>query len=368
MLARRTFLTGTAAAGALALVGCSGRDTQPTPTTSAPSPTRTSASPEEIAPSVAGTVVEGLNVPWSIVFLASGDALVSQRDDAEVIRVSPDGATTGLGPVPGVEVRTGAEGGLLGLAVDPDEDDVVYAYVTTAADNRVVRMRLEGDTLVSPTVILEGIPLGSSNHQGGRLLFDGEGSLFVSTGDSGSADLAQDRGSLAGKILRVDRDGEPVDGNPFDDRVWSYGHRNVQGLAFDADGRLWASEFGAQETDELNLVERGGNHGWPIVEGESDDPELVAPQATWSTDECSPAGLAITRDTAFVAALRGQRLWSVPIGPDGAGEPSALLDGEYGRIRDVVVAPDDSLWVSTSNTDGRGDVRGGDDRILRITL
>ncbi|WP_374999413.1 PQQ-dependent sugar dehydrogenase [Aeromicrobium sp. CTD01-1L150] len=372
MVARRTFLTGTAALGALALVGCRD-DESSAPPVDGQGPSPDPETPQSIDPSVAGTVVDGLNVPWSIAFLASGDALVSQRDDAEILRVSPDGETTSVGAVPGEQVRTGAEGGLLGLAIDPDDETSLYAYLTTPVDNRVVRMRLEDDVLSDPVVVVEGIPLGVNNHQGGRLLFDGDGALFISTGDAGNADLAQDRDSLAGKILRVDRDGEPVDDNPFGTRVWSYGHRNVQGLALDADGRLWASEFGAQERDELNLVEKGGNHGWPLVEGESDDPDLVAPQVTWGTDECSPAGTAITRGTVFLGALRGERLWAVPIGEDGAdergvGEPRALLEGEYGRIRDVVVAPDDSLWISTSNTDGRGDQRDGDDRILRVTL
>lgn len=372
MVARRTFLTGSAALGVLALAGCRpSREESPSPAPSSPSPTPTPTPSEETGPpdpKVAGTVVEGLNVPWSIVFLASGDALVSQRDDATVVRVTPEGEVTQVGPVPGQEVRTGAEGGLLGLALDPEDDSLLYAYLTTAQDNRVVRMRYADDTFSDVTVVLEGIPVGAGRHQGGRLAFDADGHLFVSTGDAGVAELAQDLDSMAGKILRVDREGEAVPDNPFDDRIWSYGHRNVQGLAFDDEGRLWASEFGDKGADELNLIERGGNFGWPQVEGESDDADLVEPQVTWPTDDCSPAGIAIARGTVFMAALRGRRLWTVPIDEDGAGDPSELWADEYGRLRDVAVAPDGSLWLSTSNTDGRADVGDGDDRILRVTL
>ncbi len=369
MVARRTFLTGSAALGVLTLIGCrSSTDDAPPPSspTTGPSSPSPEAGPPE--PRVAGTVAEGLNVPWSIVFLGSGDALVSQRDDATIVRVTPDGGVTDVGAVPGQEVRTGAEGGLLGLALDPDDDTVLYAYLSTPQDNRVVRMRYVDDELSDATVVVEGIPRGPGRHQGGRLAFDPEGRLFVSTGDAGEPGLAQDRGSLAGKILRVDRDGGAVDGNPFDDRVWSYGHRNVQGLAFDSEGRLWASEFGDKGADELNLIERGGNYGWPQAEGESDDPDLVAPKVTWPTEDCSPAGIAIARDTVFMAALRGQRLWTIPIDGDTVAESSALLAQEYGRLREIVVAPDDSLWLATSNTDGRVDARDGDDRILRVVL
>jgi glucose/arabinose dehydrogenase len=147
------------------------------------------------------------------------------------------------------------------------------------------------------------------------------------------------------------------------------GHRNNEGLAFDGTGRLWASEFGQDRRDELNLIERGGNYGWPQFEGESDDPRFISPMTTWTTDEASPAGLAIIGDQAYMAALRGRRLWRIPLG-DGAdvGEPQALFDDTYGRLRAVAAAPDGSLWISTSNTDGRGAPAPGDDRILRVTV
>ena len=191
----------------------------------------------------------------------------------------------------------------------------------------------------------------------------------MTTGDAGDRPSAQDPDSLNGKILRVTPDGDPAPGNPVDGSpVWSLGHRNVQGLGWSPDGRMFASEFGQDTWDELNVIEPGGNYGWPEVEGSSDDPAFVAPVATWATDRASPSGLAVTDEGVYLAALRGERLWRVPLTADGVGTPQALLDGQYGRLRAVAVAPDGSLWVMTNNTDGRGDPRPGDDRILRVVV
>jgi glucose/arabinose dehydrogenase len=272
-----------------------------------------------------------------------------------------------MGDVRGSVGQPGGEGGLLGLALDPDDDSALYAFVTTSADDRVVRIELDGDRLGAIRPILTGIPVGGRHH-GGRLLFDREGHLFVATGEAGNPPEAQKKGSLGGKVLRIDRNGDPSDGNPFGNHTWSYGNRNIEGLAFDADGRLWAAEFGENRFDELNLIEPGKNYGWPRFEGESDEEGYVTPKVTWSTSECSPSGLAITRSTAFVAALQGECVYAVPLDGTNAGKPRALFQGEYGRIRTIEVAPDKSLWVTTSNTDGRGDPRGDDDRILRVTL
>ena len=367
MVDRRTFLSGVAGLGALALVGCSDEE-EPRPglsPSSTPSPSGTTDG--EINPRVAGTVADGLNVPWGIAFLPNGDALVAQRDEGSIVRVSADGTKTTLGEVRGSVGSPGGEGGLLGLALDPDDERVLFAFVTTRSDDRVVRIELDGDRLGDITPILTDIPVGGRHH-GGRLLFDGDGHLFVGTGEAGNPPLSQRKGSLGGKILRIDRDGKAVDGNPFGNRAWSYGHRNVEGLAFDADGRLWATEFGEQRFDELNLIEKGANYGWPRHEGKSDEDGYVTPKVTWSTDECSPSGLAITRNTAFIAALRGECVWAVPLDGADTGKPRKLFGGEYGRIRTIVVAPDDSLWVTTSNTDGRGSPADQDDRILRVTL
>ncbi len=371
---RRTLLSGLAVIGAAALVGCSrGGDPDPAPVrtsagTATPAPSDAPAAPPTAGtPTVAGTVATGLNVPWGIAFLSTGEALVSQRDEGTIVRIAADGTVTSLGEVPGSTGRPGGEGGLLGLAVAPGDDTTLFAYVTTGSDDRVVRMRLTGDRLGSPDEILTGIPIGARHH-GGRLLFDSAGSLFVSTGDSGNGRLAQDRESLAGKILRIDTDGAAHPDNPFGNRTWSYGHRNVEGLAFDAEGRLWATEFGDKSADELNLIRRGGNYGWPGVEGTGGGGDLVDPLVTWAPDDASPAGVAITGSTAFVGALQGECLFAVPLDGGTAGEPVAHLAGEHGRIRSVALAPDGSLWVTTSNTDGRGEPSSGDDRILRVTV
>ncbi len=365
MVDRRTFLSGVAGLGAVTLIGCS--EDEPARPGASPSPSPTRTSEGELNPQVADTVADGLNVPWGIAFLPNGDALVAQRDEGSIVRIATDGKVTTLGDVRGSVGSPGGEGGLLGLALDPDDETSLYAFVTTSADDRVVRIQLDGDRLADISPILTGIPVGGRHH-GGRLLFDREGHLFVATGEAGDPPESQKKGSLGGKVLRVDRDGKAAAGNPFGNRTWSYGHRNIEGFAFDADGRLWACEFGENKVDELNLVEQGKNYGWPRFEGKSDQEGFVTPKVTWPTDECSPSGMAITRSTAFVAALRGECVYAVPLDGTDAGKPRALFQGEYGRIRTIEVAPDDSLWVTTSNTDGRGDPGKNDDRILRVTL
>jgi len=361
MIERRTFLTGIAAVSAATLIGCSdekqARSKSPTTTTTLAGP---------LNPKITSTIASGLNVPWGIAFLADGSALVSQRDAGSLVRIDPDGVVTKLGAVEGADAST-SEGGLMGIALDPDDESVLYAYLSTTSDDRLVRLSLDGDRAGRPEPLIIGVR-SAANHHGGRLLFDSTGHLFLAVGDGSEPETAQDRTSLNGSILRLDKEGRPASGNPFDNEVWSYGHRNVEGLALDADGRLWASEFGQDARDELNLIEKGKNYGWPLFEGKSDDPAFVTPKVTWTTDECSPAGLAITRSTAFMAALRGERVWAIPLDGDSVGEPTALFTGKYGRIRDVAVAPDESLWIATSNTDSRGRPASDDDRILRMTL
>ncbi len=305
-------------------------------------------------------------MPWGLAFLASGDALVSERNTGLIRRVTARGKVTTLGEVPGVVA--GGEGGLLGIALAPEDDETLFAYLTARDDNRVVRFSVAGGKVGRPVRVLTGIPK-ALRHNGGGLRFDAEGLLYVATGDTAQSELAQDRDSLAGKILRIRPDGRAAPGNPFGNRVWSYGHRNVEGLALDARNRLWATEFGEQETDELNLISKGRNYGWPEVEGRSRGARFVSPKATWSpTDTCSPAGLAITRSTAFVGALRGRCLFAVPLSGTDAGKPRVYFRGDHGRIRGVAVAPDGALWVTTSNTDGRTDPGRDDDKILRVTL
>jgi glucose/arabinose dehydrogenase len=314
-------------------------------------------------------VADDLDVPWGMAFFANGDALVSERDRARLLRVTPKGKVTRLGEVAGVAPATGiGEGGLLGIALAPGDEDTVFAYLTSASDNRVVRLSIRGGRVGRPKPLLTGIPT-SAHHHGGRLLFAPDGTLFVSVGDAEDSALAQQKGSLAGKILRLRPDGRAASGNPYGNRTWSYGHRNVEGLAFDAAGRLWATEFGDKKADELNRIVKGRDYGWPRVEGRSSGDEYTGPRATWSpTSSCSPAGLAITRSTAFVGALQGQCLFSVALDGTHAAKPEAHFARDHGRIRNVAVAKDGSLWMTTSNTDGRRTPGRNDDKILRVTL
>ncbi|TDV57445.1 PQQ-dependent sugar dehydrogenase [Actinophytocola oryzae] len=319
-------------------------------------------------PQVAGTVVTGLNSPWAIAFLPDGSALVSERNSGQIKRIA-NGTATSVGTVPGVVA--GGEGGLLGIAVSPSfaTDRFVYAYFTASGDNRVVRMAYN-TSLGQPQVLVSGIAK-SSIHNGGRMTFGPDGLLYISTGDAGTSSNAQNPNSPNGKILRVTpatgaaAPGNPVSGN----RMWSMGHRNVQGLAFDGAGRLWASEFGQNTWDELNLIQAGRNYGWPTVEGQAGNPNFVDPIVQWATSAASPSGIAFSRDTVWLAALGGTRLWAVPVS-NGAlnGTPVNFFNGTYGRLRLVTNAPDGSMWLMTNNTDGRGTPRPGDDRILRLTF
>lgn len=305
-------------------------------------------------------------MPWALTFRADGSALVSQRDEGTIISVTPDGEVSELGEVEGV--TPDFEGGLLGITLHPDDDSRLYIYLTTAEDNQVVVADVSGGELGETSTLIDGIPR-QSQHNGGRLRFGPDGMLYVSTGDAGEGDRSQDPESLAGKILRLTPDGEVPEDNPDPESpVYSMGHRNVQGMAFDDEGRLWSSEFGADAWDELNLIEPEGNYGWPEVEGEGGEPEYIDPLHVWEPAEASPSGIAYVQDTLFMTSLRGQRLWTIPLSEGQPGEPQEHFTEEYGRLRDVVPAPDGSLWMLTNNTDGRDEPREGDDRILRLEL
>lgn len=315
-------------------------------------------------------LVTDLAAPWSVVPLDGGGALISQRDDGEVLEMSRTGDVRPVGVVP--DVYHDGESGLHGLAVwEGDGGAWLYAYEGTEDENRVVRMPLNGAagsfSLGAAEPLFGGIQR-SNIHNGGRLAFGPDGFLYVTTGDAGDRDAAQDPASPNGKILRLTAQGDPAPGNPYGNEVWSLGHRNVQGIAWSDDGTMWASEFGQDTWDELNRIEPGANYGWPIVEGEAGDSRFVEPVTTWRPNDASPSGIAVVGETVFMTGLGGGRLWAVDVtGGAATREPEALLT-DRGRLRDAVLAPDGSLWVLTNNTDGRGDPRDGDDQLLRVPL
>ncbi|WP_217185303.1 sorbosone dehydrogenase family protein [Streptomyces sp. AC495_CC817] len=386
MVQRRVVTAALAAAVLLVTTGCSSDDGEkPDAAGSSPPSSSAGSSPpdraaDEAPPAkgsvkVVRTVAEDLDTPWGLAPLPEGGLLVSSRDEGTISRIDEKtGKRTELGEVPGV--APAGEGGLMGIAVSPEyaSDHMIYAYFTSESDNRIVRMLYDpekpaGEQLGAPDTILRGIPKGT-NHNGGRLAFGPDRMLYASTGERYEGPLAQDKKSLGGKILRMTPEGQPAPGNPFDDSVvYSYGHRNVQGLAWDSEQRLFASEFGQNSWDELNHIRPGGNYGWPEVEGEGGKSGYVDPVAVWSTEEASPSGIAIAEGSVWMAGLRGQRLWRIPLdGTETAAEPQAFLEGDHGRLRTVVSAGGDKLWLVTSETDGRGSPEGGDDKILELKV
>jgi len=313
------------------------------------------------------TVATDLAAPWSIAFTADGTPLVSERDTGRILEVVPDGSTREIGTVAGVAAA--GEGGLLGLAVD--DLDRLYAYSTGSSENRIDRFAVTGApgslALGDPETVLDGIP-AARIHNGGRLAFGPDGMLYATTGDADQRPSAQNVDSLAGKILRMTPDGDPPADNPFEGSlVYSFGHRNPQGIGWAEDGTMFASEFGQDTWDELNIIVPGGNYGWPEAEGTGGaERGFIDPVQQWNPDEASPSGLAVTGGTVFVTGLGGARLFTIDASAPETSEQ--LLRDEYGRIRDVTVAPDGTLWVLTNNTDGRGSPREGDDRILSLPL
>ncbi|QEW00113.1 PQQ-dependent sugar dehydrogenase [Microbacterium caowuchunii] len=353
-----------ALAGALALTGCTTGSDDALPSVPSPSPTSETVSP--VPSEASGSLVvhaTGLTAPWSIAFTEQDVALVSERDSGRILELAGDGTPREAGVVEGVAAR--GEGGLLGITV---HDGRLYAYSTGTDGNRIERFDLTGRPgslgLGSGETILSGLP-AAATHNGGRIAFGPDGMLYVTVGDAGDRARAQDIETLAGKILRLEPDGRVPADNPFPGSpVYSYGHRNPQGLAWDDAGVLYATEFGQNTWDELNVIEAGGNYGWPMVEGIAGRDGFIDPLQQWSPAEASPSGMAIVDGRIHIANLRGARLRSIPLEDPATAEE--LLVGEYGRLRDAVAAPDGSLWVVTNNTDGRGDPAPDDDRILRL--
>ena len=357
--------------------GCGGDDESGEPDRATPAPAQTIAQPAPAdradeplrADGVAEleTVATGLEAPWEIAFLPDRRALITERP-GRVRLLESDGALRPE-PVAEVEVSAVGESGLLGLAVDPEFEDnrLVYLYRTTASQNEVARFRYEGDALTEEATILDGLEAGPI-HDGGRIHFGPDGLLYVSTGEAGDTSLAQDPDSLNGKILRL-RDFRGDDGEP---EIVSLGHRNVQGFDWDAEGRMYATEFGPDSDDEVNLIREGSNYGWPDAQGSEGgdglEPAVVNYEAVIAPSGAtfvSMPGSAWSGDFVF-ANLVGEQLRRVELDGTSAGEDEALFEGDLGRLRTVVEGPDGALYALTNNTDGRGSPREGDDRVVRI--
>lgn len=311
------------------------------------------------------TIATGLTVPWEVAFLPDGRMLVTERPGTLKL-IGSDTAHK-------VEkVFHVGEGGLLGLAVDPEfaENRYIYLYYTyndpVGLTNRVSRFRLENDSLGLEEAILDGIK-GYRFHDGGRIKFGPDGKLYITTGDAGETSLSQNLKSMNGKILRVNPNGSVPEDNPFPDSyVFSYGHRNPQGLSWDREGNLWATEHGPDARDEINRIIPGKNYGWPVITGSTtgvdmEIPELHSGEGTWA-----PSGSEIVGDKMYFAGLAGRALYVYDL---TSGELETLMEGEFGRIRTVVRGPDGNLYLLTSNKDGRNsDPDPQDDRIIRLNL
>lgn len=320
-------------------------------------------------------VAENLNTPWGIAFLPDKSILLTERPGR--IRLIDNRGRPQPQAVAVIDnVREIGEGGLLGITLHPDfsSNNYVYLYYTYSNSggntlNRVVRMTYQDKQLKDEKIIVDQIP-GSSNHNGGRIKFGPDGYLYITTGDAENPSQAQDTNTLGGKILRVTDDGTvPLD-NPFNNLVYSYGHRNSQGIAWDDRGRLWSTEHGRSGVssgfDELNLIEKGKNYGWPVIQGDETGNGMQTPILhSGSSTTWAPAGAAFFNNSLFFGGLRGQTLYEAVIN----GDKITLKEhfkGEYGRIRDVVLGPDNLLYITTSNRDGRGDPVSSDDRIIRV--
>lgn len=306
-------------------------------------------------------IAENLNIPWESVFLPSGEILVSERA-GKVVNIN-----TGISyQIEGVN-HTG-EGGLLGMTLHPNflENNYLYLYFTTRQDNRIERYRLVDGELIKDKLIFSGIPVDRF-HNGGRIDFGPDGYLYATTGDALDTPLAQDINSLAGKILRLDDEGNIPSDNPINSAVYSYGHRNPQGIAWDEEGRLWATEHGPTSLDELNLIEAGKNYGWPNISGDEKADGMEAPVLhsgygyTWA-----PSGLAYLDNSLFFAGLRGQALYEAKLSNQEVDELLVHFFEDFGRIRNVRLGPDKMLYILTNNTDGRGTPKTGDDKLIKI--
>ncbi|WP_020670614.1 PQQ-dependent sugar dehydrogenase [Amycolatopsis nigrescens] len=294
------------------------------------------AAPPEVGTMAINKVADGLNQAWSVDFLPDGSALFTEKDSKKIRKIDKAGKLSDVQTIPGVSVTK--EAGLLGLAVSPKyaDDQTVFIYYTTSSDNRIAKLKL-GE---APQPIVTGIPRGSQYHHGGRLKFGPDGYLYAGTGDGQNGDNAQNKNSLGGKVLRVDASGAPAPGNPFNSRVYSYGHRNVQGLAW-IGSQLYISEIGPSDVDEFNKIDAGKNYGWPTCSGPCDNSGFTNPVKTWPTSSATPSGLAYYKNSFYMASLKGG---TYKLNASGSG--GKIYTGQ-GRTRDEVAGPDGKLWVVT---------------------
>lgn len=334
-------------------------------------PTVTQKEAEKDQKNMFETVAQNLQIPWEIAFLPDGDLLVTERPGT-LKKIGANGRNFNIGGIKHI-----GEGGLLGATLHPKftKNHWIYLYLTTETKeglkNRVERYRLENNSLQEQKIIIDNIP-GAQYHDGGRIAFGNDGNLYITTGDASNSKLAQDVNSLAGKILRLKEDGSIPENNPFGNAVWSYGHRNPQGLAWDDKGRLWATEHGRSGLlsglDELNLIERGANYGWPAIQGDEKrggmrSPVIQSgPNKTWA-----PAGAIYLNGAILFTGLRGESIYKANISEDGSIDSvTSYLQGVFGRLRAIRAGNDGYIYVTTSNTDGRGKERIGDDKIIKI--
>lgn len=326
--------------------------------------------------SAVSAVVSNLDTPWAITFLPDKSMLVTERS-GKIRRIDLSEKRDPVVVITISSVKEIGEGGLLGITLHPDfaENNFVYVYYTYNGDgnntfNRVVRMVYKDKKLNDEKIIVDKIP-GSSNHNGGRIKFGPDKMLYIATGDAENPSQAQDKNTFGGKILRVTDEGKPAPKNPFHNLIFSYGHRNVQGLAWDGNGTLWETEHGRSGIqsglDELNLIESGKNYGWPVIQGdETKEGMETSRKNSGSSITWAPSGAAFVGNSLFFAGLRGQTLYEAVIENGQVKEIKEHLKGQFGRLREVVFGPDNMLYITTSNKDGRGVAKSDDDKILRV--